>query len=174
MTLTPASNPTSGTERVHTRTRAEQKLVVRDKEMVPTVLVRAMFILCVCVLIIVSYARLTDRPLSAMPPTVEDVPVVTDRYIRIYGELNGSARVFDADGSLIASFSPEEGGFIAGVYRVLERERGAVGADASDPIRLVRFADGRVSLRDDITDFRAELVGFGADNEAAFARLLEE
>lgn len=168
MTLTPANNAT------HIRTRAEQKLVVRDKEMVPVVLVRAMFILCVCVLIIVSYARLTDRPLSAMPPTVEDVPVVMERSIRIFGELNGSARVLDADGNLIANFTPEEGGFVAGVYRVLERERGAVGAMASDPIRLVRFADGRVSLRDTYTDFRAELVGFGADNEAAFARLLEE
>jgi hypothetical protein len=28
--------------------KAEQKLVERDKEMVPTILVRAMFLLCVC------------------------------------------------------------------------------------------------------------------------------
>ncbi len=168
MTLTPVK------ERTYVRSPAEQKLVVRDKEMVPVILVRAMFILCVCVLIIVSYARLTDRPLSAMPPSVDEVPVVMERSIRIYGQMNGSARVLDVDGNLIADFSPEEGGFIAGVYRVLERERGAVGANASDPIRLVRFADGRVSLRDDLTDFRAELVGFGADNEAVFARLLEE
>jgi putative photosynthetic complex assembly protein len=164
----------SAPEKVFVRSREEQKLVVRDKEMIPTVLIRAMFILCLCVLIIVSYARLTDRPLSAMPPGVEEVPIVTERTIRIYGELNGSARVLDTDGTVIATFSPDEGGFVAGVYRVLERERGAVGADASDPIRLVRFADGRVSLRDDITDFRAELVGFGAANEAVFARLLED
>lgn len=166
--------PQIGAEKTHVRTRAEQKLVVRDKEMVPVVLVRAMFILCVCVLIIVTYARLTDRPLSAMPPSVDEVPVVMERSIRIYGEMSGAARVFDANGTLIADFTPEEGGFVAGIFRVLERERGAVGADASDPIRLVRFADGRVSLRDPLTDFRAELVGFGADNEAVFARLLEE
>lgn len=158
----------------YNHTPAERKLVERDKEMIPTVLIRAMFILCVCVLIIVSYARLTDRPLSATAPSVEDVPIVTERLVRIYGELNGSARVMDVDGSVIATFGPEEGGFIAGVSRVLERERGAVGALASDPIRVVRFADGRIGLRDPLTDFQAELVGFGADNEAVFARLLEE
>lgn len=159
---------------IHTHTPAERKLVERDKEMVPVVLVRAMFILCVCVLIIVSYARLTDRPLSATAPSVEEVPIVTERLVQIYGELNGSARVLDVNGNVIANYTSEEGGFIAGVYRVLERERGAVGAMASDPIRVVRFADGRIGLRDPLTDFRAELVGFGADNEAAFARLLEE
>jgi hypothetical protein len=38
-------------------TREEQKLVTRDKEMVPSILVRAMFLLCLSVLIIVTYAR---------------------------------------------------------------------------------------------------------------------
>ena len=153
---------------------AERKLVKRDKEMVPTILVRAMFVLCLCVLIIVAYARLTDRPLSAMPPSEAEVPAVQERTIRIFGQMDGSARVLDADGNLIADFGPDEGGFVAGIYRVLERERGAVGLDASEPIRLVRISDGRIGLRDDHTDFRAELFGFGADNEAVFARLLEE
>lgn len=155
-------------------TKAEQKLVQRDKEMVPTILVRAMFILCVCVLIIVSYARLTDRPLEAMPPSEAEAPAVQERMIRIFGQMDGSARVLDIDGTVIADLGPEEGGFVAGIYRVLERERGAVGLHASEPIRLVRFSDGRIGLRDHLTDFRAELFGFGADNEAVFARLLEE
>ncbi len=160
----------------HTRnyTPSEQKLVERDKEMIPTILIRAMFVLCICVLLIVSYARLTDRPLEAMPPSLEEAPVVQEREIRIFGEMDGSARVLGTDGTVIATLSPEEGGFVAGIYRVLERERGAVGLHASEPIRLVRFSDGRIGLRDDHTDFRAELVGFGADNEAVFARLLEE
>jgi len=154
--------------------RAEQKLVERDKEMVPTILVRAMFLMCLCVLIIVGYARLTDRPLSATPPSEDVTPIVHERTIRIFGEMDGSARVIDVDGTLIADLASDEGGFVAGIYRVLERERGAVGLDASEPILLVRFSDGRIGLRDDHTDFRAELFGFGADNEAVFARLLEE
>ena len=155
-------------------TKAEQKLVERDKEMVPTILVRAMFALCISVLIIVAYARLTDRPLEAMPPSEAEVPVVQERIIRIFGQMDGSARVLDVDGSLIADLGPTEGGFVAGIYRVLERERGAIGLSPSEPIRLVRFSDGRIGLRDDLTDFRAELFGFGASNEAVFARLLEE
>lgn len=152
----------------------EQKLVTRDKEMIPTLLVRAMFILCVCVMIIVAYARLTDRPLEAMPPSVAEVPIAQERLIRIFGSMDGSARVLDLDGNVIATLDEAEGGFIAGVYRVLERNRAPLGMNGSDPIRLVRFSDGRLGLRDDFTDFRAELMGFGADNERAFARLLEE
>ena len=169
MTLNTTANPPPNVRRPE-----EQKLVTRDKEMIPTVLLRAMFILCLCVLLIVIYARVTDRPLSAMPPSEAEVPVVTERMIRIFAEMDGSARVLDIDGSLIAEYASDEGGFVAGIYRVLERRRGAVGLTADEPIRLVRFADGRISLRDPVTDFRAELVGFGADNEAAFARLLEE
>ncbi|MBF9029287.1 pullulanase [Rhodobacterales bacterium HKCCE3408] len=150
---------------------AHERLRVRDREMIPRTLLRAMFILCVSVLVIVGYARLTDRPLSAMPPGQD---IVAERMIRIFGEMDGSARVMDPDGTMIATFGPEEGGFVAGIYRVLDRERGAVGLSASDPIRLVRFSDGRVGLRDDLTDFRAELYGFGADNLRIFAQLLEE
>jgi len=153
---------------------SEQKLVERDKEMIPTILIRAMFMLCICVLIIVAYARITDRPLEAMPPSVAEVPVVQERVIRIFAEMDGSARVLDLNGHLVADLAADEGGFVAGISRVLERERGAVGLDASEPIRLVRFSDGRIGLRDDYTDFRAELFGFGADNEAVFAALLEE
>lgn len=152
----------------------EEKLAILDKEMIPAVLLRAMVVLCLCVLIIVAYARLTDRPLEAMPPAVEEVPILQERMIRIYGEMDGSARVLDLDGSVIATLASDEGGFVAGIYRVLERERGAVGLSGSEPIRLVRFSDGRIGLRDDHTDFRAELIGFGRDNTLAFARLLEE
>lgn len=155
-------------------THPEQKLVERDREMVPRILVRAMFTLCLSVLVIVAYARLTDRPLEAMPPSEAQVPVVAEKMIRIYGAMNGSARVMDLDGNVILTLSETEGGFVAGIYRVLERRRNAVGASGSDPIRLVRYADGRLSLRDDLTDFRAELVGFGADNERVFARIMGE
>jgi len=104
--------------------KAEQKLVERDKEMVPTILVRAMFALCVSVLVIVAYARLTDRPLEAMPPSEAEAPVVNERMIRIYGEMDGSALVLDIDGNVIADLGPTEGGFVAGISRVLERKGG--------------------------------------------------
>ena len=80
--------------------------------------------------------------------------------------------VVDIDGTLIADLSPEEGGFDAGIGRVLERERGKVGLAASEPIRLIKYSNGRLALRDDFTAWRAELQGFGQTNEAAFHKLL--
>ena len=58
--------------------------------------------------------------------------------------------------------------------RVLRRERMKVGVAADAPIRLVQFADGHIALFDDFTGFEAQIAGFGADNKAAFARLLED
>lgn len=153
---------------------AHQKLVTRDKEMIPTVLIRAMFILCMAVLVIVAYARLTDRPLSAAPPSEDVVPPVAERLIRISGDIDGSAMVWDANGEVIADFATGEGGFVSTVHRVLERRRLASGLGDDAPIRLVRYEDGRVSLRDPLTDFRVELIGFGSDNAAVFARFLED
>ncbi len=141
-----------------------------DKEQVPAVLLWAMLGLVLTSLLIVTFARVTDQPLAAMPP---DIPIIEERTIQLYGSMSGAAKVFDADGTLIADLDPSKGGFIAGVWRTLARERGKVGIDPSAPIRLVRFSDGHIGLRDDLTGWRAELAGFGRDNTAAFMALLK-
>ncbi len=149
----------------------EQRLVKRDREMIPRMLLRAMFAMVVIVLLIVTWARLTDRPLTAMPPS--DIPLLRDKPIVLVGSMSGAAQVYDIDGALIADLDETQGGFIAGVWRVLVRERNKHGVATDAPIRLVMFADGRMGLRDDLTGWRTELQGFGADNAAAFARLLD-
>ncbi len=153
-------------------THAHDAMRERDREMIPVVLLRAMLFLVLAVLVIVAFARLTDRPLEATRPT--DVPVVAERSLQIFGDMSGAARVLDTNGTLVANFGPHEGGFIAGMSRVLRRERMKVGVAADAPIRLVRFADGHIALFDDFTGFEAQIAGFGADNKAAFARLLED
>ncbi len=144
--------------------------VRREREKIPTILLRMMFALVICALLIVTYARLTDRPLAALPNT--DQPIVAERSIILSGEMNGSAQVMDMNGQVIASLSPEKGGFIAGVYRVLVHERNKRDVPLHLPVRLVAFEDGRLALFDDATGWRAELIGFGRDNYTAFARLL--
>ncbi|MCX7643932.1 MAG: photosynthetic complex assembly protein PuhC [Rhodobacteraceae bacterium] len=146
------------------------RLRQRDREMIPKVLLRAMFALVLSSLAIVTYARLTDRPLEAAPPA--DVAVAKERLILLYGDMSGSARVLDPNGSLIADLPPSEGGFISGVWRVLQRVRTQHRVALDAPVRLVLWQDGRLSILDDTTGWRAELTGFGADNLAAFARLL--
>ena len=149
----------------------EQRLRQRDREMIPKVLLRAMLALVVACLLIVTYARLTDRPLEAMPP--QDMAIVKERALVIRGSMSGAATVLSPDGTVIADFHSDKGGFVAGIYRVLDRVRGQRGLPADLPVRLVAWEDGRLSLLDDATGWRTELTGFGADNLATFARLLD-
>ena len=151
-----------------------RRLAKRDKEMVPTLLVRAMMALCVCALVIVAYARLTDRPLEAMPVLADDAPILAERLIVLDADgTTGAATVRDADGALIADLDPARGGFVAGVHRALAFERGRRGVSMTEPVRLVLYEGGQLSLRDPATGWRAELIGFGAQNADAFARLLK-
>lgn len=152
----------------------EQKLVVRDKEMIPTVLLRALLVLVLCALAIVAYASITDRPLEAMPALEGEVDIVKERTVFLYGDMSGSARVLDANGSMIANLDETQGGFVAGMYRVLKRKRTQAGLSVDLPVRLILFENGQLSLRDDHTGWRAELIGFGPTNAATFAALLEE
>ena len=147
----------------------EEKLVQRDKEMIPMVLVRAMFGLTFLVLLIVTYASVTDRPLEALPPVAD---VAVERTLVLKGDMSGAAQVFDDQGQIIADLDPTQGGFVSGVYRVLERERTKHQVSLDAPVRLVAFDNGRLMIFDDTTGWRADLMGFGADNHAAFAKLL--
>ncbi len=148
-----------------------ERLRQRDREMIPKTLLRAMLALVVASLVIVTYARVTDRPLEALPPT--DMAVARERVILLHGDMSGAARVLDLDGTVIADLDPTRGGFIAGVWRVLQRERTKHRVALDAPVRLVLWEDGRLSILDDTTGWRAELTGFGGGNLAAFQRLLD-
>ena len=149
----------------HFRTR-------EDREKIPRILLRAILALVLIVLALVSFARITGMQPAAMPPA--DVPIVQERVLHIFGDQEGHARVLDQHGHQIADLGPDQGGFIAGVWRSMARVRTQQGIDPSAPVRLVRFADGRLGLRDDLTGWRVELIGFGRDNTRAFAKLLEQ
>ncbi len=77
-----------------------------------------------------------------------------------------------ADGTLIAELTPQEGGFVSGVYRVILRERTKHGVAPDAPLALRRRDTGRLEIHDPTTGWSADLMGFGADNAKAFARLL--
>ncbi|GFE64640.1 photosynthetic complex assembly protein PuhC [Litoreibacter roseus] len=149
---------------------SEQQLIDRDREMIPTFLLRAMLGVVVAIFALAAFASFTDRPLEAMPP---EVPVIQSRDIVIHATMSGAVRVTDTSGAVIADLAPEEGGFIAGVGRVLERERAKIGITEPTAIKLIKYENGRLALRDDFTTWRAELQGFGQTNEAAFHKLLK-
>ena len=146
------------------------RIHARADELVPRILIRATLALLLVILSLVTVARLTDRPLDSTPAPTE---IITERGIHISGEASGAARVLDASGNVIATFASDKGGFVAGSDRVLQRERGKIGADSAAPVVLRLRAGNRLSLYDPTTDWSAELMGFGADNLRTFARLLE-
>ena len=140
------------------------------REKIPLFLLRAMAALVLSSLVVVTYARVTGRPLEAVPATGA---IAAERMIRVEGDLSGAARVLDADGTVIADFAAGKGGFVAGVWRAIAFKRHQTGADPDATVRLVRFQAGGLMLIDELTGERLELIGFGPDNAAAFARLLD-
>ena len=101
---------------------------------------------------------------------------VASRDLSFENRADGAVAVYDvADGGVVDVLAPGSNGFIMGVLRGIDRERGRrdIGTDAR-LIRLTRWTDGRLTLDDPATGFHSELVSFGPTNAAAFARLLTE
>jgi len=140
-----------------------------QEELVPLFLIRAMFGLVLVILAIVTWAKVTDQPIASTPPPGE---ILAEREIVIDSTMGGAATIRAVDGSLIAELSPEQGGFIAGVARVIARERSRAGVAPDAPVTLIRKDTGRISIHDPSTGWQADLMGFGVDNARAFARLL--
>lgn len=143
--------------------------VPRDRDMIPRMMVRAMFGLVMTVLVLVTLARVTGYQPISTPPAGE---VVTSRDLLIGGDMAGRATIHTTDGALVADLSPEEGGFISGVWRVILRERTKHGQPLDGPVTVLRRDTGRLEIHDPSTAWSADLMGFGKDNAAAFARLL--
>lgn len=153
-----------------TDTRIKMYRDLQDRDKIPRAMVRGMFALVMSVLVLVSYARFVDRPLEAVAPRGN---VVAERTFLLKGELSGAATVKELDGTMIADLSPEKGGFISGIYRVIIRERTKHRVALDGPVVLQRHDTGRLSINDPSTGWRADLMGFGIDNARAFARLLD-
>ena len=149
----------------------QQKLGKRDKEMIPLVLIRAMFGLAVISVLLVAVARLTDRPLVGVAP---DLPIVEEKTVIFTpGVERGSYVVTDDAGATLVTSSDDMAGFIGVMGQVLDRKRMLNKVDPLTPVRIVRRDNGRIDIVDDASNFTVELMGYGADNVAAFANLLD-
>lgn len=154
------------TQNAATRVYSEQ-----DK-MLPAILLRGMVALVCATLAIVTYARVTDRPLESTPPVS---PVVAETRLHLASDgVSGAVTVTDLAGGPVADLTPEQGGFIAGVHRVILRERTKHRVALDGPVLLQAFENGRMAITDPATGWRADLMGFGANNASAFAQLLAQ
>lgn len=150
--------------------QAHTKVYADEDRMIPKVLIRAMLGLVLATLAIATFARVTDRPLLSTPPMS---PVKAEASLILEADASsGAATVRLADGTVLAKLGPEEGGFVAGVNRVIVRERTKHRIAQGAPIILQAFENGRMAITDPKTGWSADLMGFGETNAAAFARLL--
>jgi putative photosynthetic complex assembly protein len=145
------------------------RIYTPEKDLVPRAMVRTMFGLVMLCLIMVTAHVWTGQPITATPP---DSPVKVEKTLFLQGDMSGAARVLDANGTMIANLSPEEGGFLSGIWRVLQRERTKARVALDGPVTVTAFENGRMAITDPSTGWSADLMGFGQDNAAAFARLL--
>jgi putative photosynthetic complex assembly protein len=93
--------------------------------------------------------------------------------LRFDDRADGAVAIYHAgDGRLVDVLPPGTNGFVRIVMRSLARERRSNDHDRTTPFRLVRWADGRLSVEDPATRRHIDLGAFGAVNTQAFARLM--
>lgn len=141
--------------------------VPADQDMIPTKVVVAMFSMTLLALALVAWAKLTGQPVVAVPPVAD---VVASRSLILKGGDAQAVKVYTPDGRLLADLP--HGGFITVIQNGLQRERLKYRIPADAPINIVTYANGRLVAEDPLTGWDVELGIFGADNRAAFERLL--
>lgn len=149
--------------------KGRPQLVNRDREMIPTVLLKAMLILALSALAITIYAVTTDRPLVGQPLPA---PVTETRDIVFDGTRSGEVAILTPDGATLVAEGSEISGFYSVVWRAFSRQRMLAGLATDTPLRLDAHANGRLVLTDPETGWSVELASFGAANRDAFGALL--
>lgn len=146
------------------------QMKMRDRDMVPRVLVVAMFGLMAASLAIVAFAQIMDVPQRGVPKASV---IVREAAITLEGSRNAGVRVLDANGNEIAFSQENKAGFIDVIWVGITRERKVQGVSGNPELRLVRRENGHTALIDPATNWSIELIGYGQDNVAAFARLID-
>lgn len=138
-------------------------------DMIPKPLLWAMLALVLASLTLVSFAVLTGRQHVGMP---KPATVVAERDVILKGGGAQAVTVLDTRGAVLMDLP--HGGFITVIQNGLERARRVAGVDQAKPVRIVEYANGRLTVIDDETGWSAELGAFGNDNRAAFERLMSQ
>ncbi len=149
----------------------QRPLRVSDADqLIPKVLLRAMLGLVLITLALVGYAVATDRPHEAQ---VHTAAVVKSMLIEIKDGPDGGTRITDMEGNLLSDTSRKASGFLSVVQNALAFERKQHGITENPPVHLIRFADGRIGLRDDATGWKINLIGFGQDNARVWREIID-
>jgi putative photosynthetic complex assembly protein len=141
----------------------------QNPDFVPTALLRAMALLALTSLVVVTAAVVSGRPPVAQP---EASAVVREKWIVMEGLSAQAVIVRNTDGTVLLDLP--HGGFVTVIQSGIHTERRKQGVDQTKPVRIVEYANGRLVAEDPETGWSAELYAFGGDNKAAFERLLDQ
>ncbi|NJS38260.1 MAG: photosynthetic complex assembly protein [Rhodobacteraceae bacterium] len=141
----------------------------RDPDLVPRMLLRGMLALALASLAITTFAVVTGREPVAQPQPAE---MVREKWIVMEGLSAQAVIVKNTDGSVLLDLP--HGGFITVIQSGIFTERRKHKVDQTLPVRIVEYANGRLVAEDPATGWSAELYAFGAENKAAFERLLDQ
>jgi putative photosynthetic complex assembly protein len=150
--------------------KLQKQMRRHDAELVPRFLVVAMFGLMFACVAMVAYGKIQDVPMTGV---LIEAPIVQSVDVVMTGHRNGTYTVHDVDGNLLASSSDALAGFIGVIGRVIERDRFSAGITENLPVQVVRRDNGNIAIIDGSVDLTVELIGYGKDNVAAFAKLLD-
>lgn len=150
--------------------KLQKEMKRTDEQMVPTFLVVAMFGLMFGCLALVAFSKVQNIPMTGV---LIEAPVVQSLEIVMTGDRSGIYTVHDTSGNLLATSSDEMAGFIGVIGRVFDRDRAVSGVVGNPSMQVVRRENGNISVIDDSVGLTVELIGYGKDNVAAFAKLLD-
>ena len=130
----------------------------RDQHMIPPRLLIAMAVLALGALGLATYASVTNRALTGVPPAAE---VLDSRTFVLEGN-SVAVKLTAPDGDIL--YEADNGAFIAVVGDALRRQRKVHRVADNPPVTLARLANGRLVLTDPATGWSAEMTSFGAGN----------
>ncbi len=146
------------------------KLVSDHDQLVPRALLIGMAALVLFALSLTVFAVLSGREPSALRHAAAPVQTLM---IQIKDRGDGGTIVTDMDGTVLFDHPATERGFITVVRNALDFNRKKTNITENPPIALIRFADGRIGLRDDASGWKINLVGFGQDNARHWNAVLD-
>jgi putative photosynthetic complex assembly protein len=118
-------------------------------------------------ILLAAFAPKVELPAPAGQPEVLS--------LRFEDRQGGLVVVRDAEtGDVLGSLGVGEGGFVRTTARGLAAARQRHGFGAETPFELLRYADGRLQLRDPETGRTISLSAFGRDNAAAFEAFIDQ
>lgn len=120
--------------------------------------------------------RIADVPPTASPVLERQaahVAPIRSQTLSFADMAGGGVRIDRVGGPSTIIHPGDQSGFVRGVMRGLARDRRMRGMGSAPPFTLTLWANGGLSLTDTATGRIIELNGFGLDNRATFAKLLE-